>query len=1164
MKRAARSIQPSLRRCTFQNHVIGNAQRRFVSHRNIRHGNLLSSVAVSGGQNGITISNHNDGKRNASSTREEKQMHRGGKGKRQRQRDGNSRKTPQTVDTSVFATIHEAQDSMQDLLDRLVAIDNEVSSRIPPITVQNLALNDIHPDDFNINRDVDYNSWKERISIFREAGEHFDALVRTVEEGLLSPSRKHGKDLLQLAECLLYICSQQQPYHPTSLDDTDAQHKTSQDTLSLETDEIIGAIEGVLKTLEIDWNLDVSHRHYEQAIATACNCREWAVASDLFEKQIDPNAGGQPVQLSIENPLGLYAMAQRYQQEYQIPITKDGDGMNEDENESMVAEQIMDAVQRLVMVSPQDRSTYVLAAGNALGHSGCWKELNDYRKSSFLSPQYGTSLVAAVIRACILCEDYDAALDILVDENILSPSLLPLTKRKGLDQSDASDPFAANDNTNNLEEEWQWGGARDRMDPLIRDLAMQVIGGASSMLSRDTTTREQELDRKIHDYCDSRLALELFRQSLEENVTISQDALLGVVEACERDKDGKEALSVLRTILEEVENDKDSKLASWIVSSEQLSIVERDQLEDSRIDTGNMILPHLGPLVASVMRNCNSTSNFGLSLFALKMYQNTLLQDVDRHDNNNCTLPPEEGISQMLSQMNMARSSQEYEELLVACMVALSGLRCHKNAMRLYEMSVRDTGIDIESSAAPFVYQYASLNQKRHGTPVIGNPWLSAHDHIDRLTKAGWLVRNILRETITGTSENNGKGAALSDRQREGIEEILAHAMNSCTNAHQPQLSLYLVRWIEESVFSQRLDTQSFWVQNNRDTTNAIDVDNLRYGDSVTAETILALRWTKDLTGSIDMFEAVLEKHGEDDLIQWRKTIVAGLTAMVANGRGSDAVKIFEVLDGNARSTASYATIGRHLSKVNDWKELIDLYRKASTEGYSSEELSLLALLAVTSTKVDNRLRVLRAIVDDCANSVGLDSKQWTMTKYWQLKRTLGFYHARLLMWWNDEERAPLDEMNLAIKEFHKEKANGMRPKNDVVRAIFAGAQQYDGLGLELQKGYDQVPRSEDQWATLLGTVLQTVQESPVRYDPNFVDSVVQAYKSLGKPEECLDYVSNVLEVDRTRIRRSTLEDVLEAAKAENAYGLSQDIEMLLSTGRTMPSNHGEESISEN
>ena len=1152
----------------------------------------FSSITFDGEDNSNSNSNSNasgngTSNRNATTRKvrreNENQKYKRGRGQRAQSASNNSSSRSHVgVAVSAFATIHEAQDSMQDLLDRLVVIDHNSET-----TVRTLAGGHAYFDNDNGNVN---DAWKERTSVFREAGEYFDALVRSVDKGVLSPSRKHGKDLSQLAECLLYVCSQQHPHaNPTIENDNDNGNTAA---AALDANEVMGAVQEVLRVLEVDWNLDVSHRHYEQAIVAACNCGDWKVASDLFEKQIDPNAGGSPVLLSVENPLALFAMTQRYQQEQQQQqqqqqIHNSESSIMEDDTihraPSMVAEHVMDAVQRLVMVSPQDQNTYVLAAGNALGHAGCWKELHEYRKSSFLSDQYGTPLLAAVIQACLLCDEHGAALSILVDEGILSPSILGSHHRKNNDDNDnqvdsisapyQNDTNSNSNNNNNLEEEWQWGGARDRMDPLIRDLAMQVIGGASALMTNDVGSMGAGNNE------DSKLAMELFRTSREEGITISREALLGVVEACERDKDWRGALSVLRTVLEEEEanlehftnSDKGnatkhySMTTPWIVSSDRLSIAERDQpggasnaVEGDK-NRARTVLLDLGPVLASVMRNCNSSSNFGMSLFGLRLFQSQFFRSLSSTDNDYGS--PEEEISQMLSKMNNNNNNNthNHEEILVASMVALSGLRCHKNAMNLYETTMMTTTGEDESNAASLVYQYAVLNQKRHGTSVLGNPWLSAHHHINKLTTASDLVRAILRgekkDNNAGTSSNGD--LQLQERQREGTEEILCRAMNSCTNAHQPELSLYLLEWMDDSVFSQRDTTQTWLAHNNNNNNNNKSEDSIGvndtiglYGDSVTAETILALRWSKDLRGAIEMFEGILEKHAEDDLVRWRKTIVAGLTAMVASGRGNDAVKIFGVLDGDTRSTACYTTIGRHLSKVKDWKEIIELYRDATEEGYSSEELSLLAMLAVTSTKVDNRLRILRAIVDDCASGVGLDRKRWTMVKYWQLKRTLGFYHTRLLMWWNDEDRAPLDELNLAIKEFYNEKANGMRPKNDVVRAIFAGARIHTSLGLEAEGGYEKVPRSKDHWADLLGEILHTVDESTVRYDPNFVDSVVQAYKSLGKSKECLAYISDVLQVDGTRIRRVTLENVLEAAEAEKAFGMINDIEMLLSRGR--------------
>jgi len=1097
--------------------------------------------------------------------------------------------TNNVTTTIVFATIEDAQDSMQELLDRLEKTN--INSTSNPITVEALSESESNNwnekyDNYHSNSNSNSNYYRKRekiaAAIYNETMEFFDTLIRSVNDGLLLPSRKHGHELSQLVECVLYAFgqTQKQYYHniSSSSSSTNSNDGDGDDRIDIDfNNNDNNIVRDVLKVLEIDWNLDISNQHYDQAIAAACNVYNWEYASNLFEKQINPNAGGTPVSTIsiVHNPLGLYAMTQRYNSnatEVEAIQAVEGEELEIMVNQSslsssMTVEHVMDAVQRLVMVSPQDQTRYVLAAGNALGYAGHWKEFDEYRRSSFLSEQYGTSLVSAVIQACCLCGKYDEALQILQEENIIATIFSSLSTNAITESSLLPPPSSFSTSRSNLGEEWQWGGKRDRIDPLCRDLAMQVIGGHAIVRTGSggdgggvidvNHDNQNDDDSYLSDNFDSysKLALMLFQQSREESVTISREALLGVVEACERDKDWKSALSILRTVIEEDKIINEDKIIEpWIVPGSHLTIIgiERDQIilnnNDGNITTvdNSSSLLEMGPFLASIMRNCNSSSNFGMALFSLRLFQLQLFSS-GGHNNNKHQMGQkntvddafiEDSIGQTISRVDNS------QEILTACMVALCGLRCHENAMRLYEIqSTDDDGHDVVNASAALVYQYASSNQKRVGTVALGNPWVSAHQHIDQLTTASKLIQKILRRNM---NNKKNEDTVITENQREMIEEGLARAMNSCTNAHQPELSLYLLEWMDESVLSPQYYRQSTH-NNNNDNNNIHDTGV--YKDSVTAETILARRWTRDLTGATKIFESILEKHAEDDLDQWRKTIAAGLTVMVANGRGSDAVQVFEVLDEDARSTDCYTTIGRHLQKVKDWKELIGLYRNATAKGYSSEELSLLAMTAVISTKVDNRLRILRAIVDECASTVGLDPKRWTMTKYWQVKRKLGFFHARLLMWWNDEQRAPLDEVNLAIKEFYKEKANGMRPKNDVVRAIVSGASIFDSLGLEYTDGYEQVPRSVENWTILLEEVLHVMKGSPIRYDPNFVDSTVQAYKSLGRSKECVQYISNVLGVDGTRIRRSTLVEVLEAARVEHAEELYNDIQMLLSRG---------------
>eukprot|EP00537_Pseudo-nitzschia_pungens_P008019 CAMPEP_0172372206 /NCGR_PEP_ID=MMETSP1060-20121228/46481_1 /TAXON_ID=37318 /ORGANISM="Pseudo-nitzschia pungens, Strain cf. cingulata" /LENGTH=309 /DNA_ID=CAMNT_0013098097 /DNA_START=229 /DNA_END=1155 /DNA_ORIENTATION=+ len=269
------------------------------------HLRLFSSQSF-GDDNGDRRKNKN----NSSSRTKRQQQHQHNPRRKQSQEQQQGQKishaqaTP-AKRTSVFATIREAQDCMQELLDRLVEInENAVSvNKIVPITVEALAQRGESAWDHRVasgfnDSDNDCGSWERRAAAYRETKDYFETLVQMVREGRLSPSRKHGKELSQLVECVLYVCSQQDPFSETR----------PSESLPLDVADFVGS---VLRVLEVDWNLDVGHRHYERAIAACCNVGDWKVASRLFEKQIDPNAGGPPVSLSIENPLGLYALAMR-------------------------------------------------------------------------------------------------------------------------------------------------------------------------------------------------------------------------------------------------------------------------------------------------------------------------------------------------------------------------------------------------------------------------------------------------------------------------------------------------------------------------------------------------------------------------------------------------------------------------------------------------------------------------------------------------------------------------------------------------------------------------------------------------------------------------------------------------------------------------------------
>lgn len=91
--------------------------------------------------------------------------------------------------------------------------------------------------------------------------------------------------------------------------------------------------------MEKEWNIELQHNHCEYAVVCAGREKRWSEASSVFWRHIDPSHGGyNPCDISISEPVGLYAIA-RDAQEKSLPV----------------AEHVFDAVLRMSMVSPSDQ-----------------------------------------------------------------------------------------------------------------------------------------------------------------------------------------------------------------------------------------------------------------------------------------------------------------------------------------------------------------------------------------------------------------------------------------------------------------------------------------------------------------------------------------------------------------------------------------------------------------------------------------------------------------------------------------------------------------------------------------------------------------------------------------------------------------------------------------
>ena len=203
----------------------------------------------------------------------------------------------------------------------------------------------------------------------------FRSLENNVTRGNVRPSGKHGVQISKFLERILIV------YNHVSMI-RHAFGRTNEDGDKLYVyDECVRILDW-MEQRNLNWR-----SHCELAISCACHEDRFDDAASLFWNLIDPEAGGHPTEVAVDNPLGLFAVA-RSCQDQGLPA----------------AEHVFDAVLRLSMVSPIDQPTYVLAAGVALGHAGEWEASVQYLRNNSSSQELGFALVASVMRTYLLCD----------------------------------------------------------------------------------------------------------------------------------------------------------------------------------------------------------------------------------------------------------------------------------------------------------------------------------------------------------------------------------------------------------------------------------------------------------------------------------------------------------------------------------------------------------------------------------------------------------------------------------------------------------------------------------------------------------------------------------------------------------------------------------------
>ena len=831
-------------------------------------------------------------------------------------------------------------------------------------------------------------------------------------------------------------------------------------------------------------NLDVTPDQYASAIQAACHDGRWGVASGMFLEQIDPDSAGM---VPIDSTLGWGSRVEMglYAIAKQAKSEATGD----------VTDQVFDAVQSMSMVSPADQEQYILAAGRVLGRVGEWESALAFLNAGGNVERLGQGLVAAVMQALVDCSQFGAALEIY-DEYVSNPLLGG--------------------------SEWQWGGSYGGVHPVSRDLALCAMG----------EVRERGLSKK---------AIDIFRrQIIDERSRISLNGLIGVFKAIERDCDWLSSLDLLRLFLKEETNVK----RTWTLVQSTYDVSPSGAATNMKDNTSIDASIH-GNILGSAMNTCNAAGEYGLAILYAQLVG--LAYAPEPFTFHRC----QEGRQvSCLSATVLSSNSlvNKNENVLAATMVSLCGLGCHDEAMRLYEATTDMLEDGTAWPNATACFQHAK-GQARN-TSIAGSEkaavWKCAFRDMHRLTSVMHSIEDS-RDVISG-------------EEKLLLTNALSHFMSCCTDAGQARTGLVLGEHLlaalhphKESTSSMASSVLSFLgfgreASRSRERADSgSEIPSLYLAnDSLLASTLKANYAIGRHEEAIDLFFDVVEAH-ESESFPYVQSLNETIVTL-GEGNREDAVRLFDEMEDELKTPETYTKIAEIFAAEKDWARIGGTYSSAVKSWRLSEGLALLAMQSIVEQEADGKIPALRAVVDDMARLEGTSQASWIKSRYWTLKRRLGWRHARLLMYWNDPRLAGEDEFLLAIEHLEKAKRDRSTPKNAVLSCIV----KYASFHQDFVEG-DDAPDGALRRSQVVELVTKAVSEArktSMGTRPFFIFHAATGLRNLGANAECVEYMREMLALG-VRVDQRSLEAATDAAEAEADSGAVEEfLEAMEDSGR--------------
>jgi len=559
----------------------------------------------------------------------------------------------------------------------------------------------------------------------------------------------------------------------------------------------------------------------------------------------------------------------------------------------------------------------------------------------------------------------------------------------------------------------------------------------------------------------------------------------------------------------------------WALVSHSIDVQAKDHsyATDQTYGISNDVL-------SSVMNACNSSGEFGLALLCERLVamQRGQTQSMIDAMNNFHTCNATATILSTPSSDGYLRS----ERLILAQMTSLCGLNCYDEAVALFDETFRaGTGREMRQAkiCAEFAdAEAASLNSIKF---VESQAWKAAFRLMNRIC--------IAAQTLVANDEE------LSNEEALTLADALGHCISFCNDAGQPRTGLAIVEHVfglldssDAKGQSLRFSIMSFLgIGEGKDElkpNSVLGSDKFEGSDLLLSSTMRSYHLLDRSTDAIGLFFDTVDRISVEKKETEHSNFVHSWNEAVAllfyEGRSKEAaMNLYYALEDYLKTPETYIVAAKGLASQQDWKAISEIYTRALKEHCLSEDLALIAMKAVTEQELDGKIPTLRSIIDEVAKIEGHSCKHWTKTRYWTLKRELGWRFARLLMWWNDPNTASEEELLLAVEQLEAAKNDGIIPRNDDLRCIvrYAGSKMHRG-----EDAFGSLQRP--QMIELVLEAILEAQRTSLWTQPSFITSSVTSLRALSANKECVQLVRDALSRG-IRVSKRALKEALGSAQ---------------------------------